>query len=205
MHNISFLDAAALQTVRNFAFMANNRNKIEFLKLPTVNEELCKNVIANVNKKLAENAEGRLFAVIQLCGKQFKVTTGDILVLEGYWAPSIGDKLRLDKVRIQHSIFRLKFNFLFFFRHHQVLLVGGEEFSLIGRPLVQPGLVDVQAIVIEKTIAHTRTVFKKKRRKQYTNIKFHRSAQSMIRINSITLNGNVNENIKPMPGQNIFQ
>lgn len=87
----------------------------------------------------------------------------------------------------------------------QVLLVGGEEFSLIGRPLVQPGLVDVQATVIEKTLAHTRTVFKKKRRKQYMNIKFHRTALSMVRINSITLNGNVNENLKPMPGQNIFQ
>lgn len=83
--------------------------------------------------------------------------------------------------------------------------MGGEEFSLIGRPLVQAGLVDVQATVIEKSIAHTRTNFKKKRRKQYTNIKFQRSANSMIRINSITLNGNVNENLGSMPGQHIFQ
>lgn len=82
--------------------------------------------------------------------------------------------------------------------------MGGEDFSLIGRPLVQPGLVDIQATVIEKTIAHTRTVFKKKRRKQYVNINFERVAHSMVRINSITLNGNVNENIKPMPGQNIY-
>lgn len=70
----------------------------------------------------------------------------------------------------------------------QILLAGGDKFTLTGRPLLQPNLVDVQATVIEKTIAHTRTTFKKKRRKQYMRIKFHRSAQSMIRINSITLN-----------------
>lgn len=73
----------------------------------------------------------------------------------------------------------------------QVLLVGGESFTLTGRPLVQSNLVDVQATIVEKTIAHTRTTFKKKRRKQYMRIKFHRSAQSMIRINSIKLNSQI--------------
>lgn len=68
-----------------------------------------------------------------------------------------------------------------------MLLAGGDSFTLTGRPLVQSNIVDVQATVVEKTIAHTRTTFKKKRRKQYMRIKFHRSAQSMIRINSITI------------------
>lgn len=86
-----------------------------------------------------------------------------------------------------------------------MLLVGGEEFSLIGRPLVQPNLVDVQATIVEKSISHSRTHFRKKRRKQYMNIKFHRSASTMIRVNSITLNGNIDENIQSMPGQNIYQ
>lgn len=76
----------------------------------------------------------------------------------------------------------------------QVLLVGGEEFTLIGRPLVQPGLVDIHATVIEKTIAHTKPHFRKKRRKQYQNIKFHRSAQSMIRINKIEFNRKISDN-----------
>lgn len=68
-----------------------------------------------------------------------------------------------------------------------MLLAGGDSFTLTGRPLVQSNIVDVQATVVEKTIAHTRTTFKKKRRKQYMRIKFHRSAQSMIRINSIAI------------------
>lgn len=47
---------------------------------------------------MSERAEGRLFAVIQVMGKQYKVTAGDILVFEGYWAPTIGDKIRMEKV-----------------------------------------------------------------------------------------------------------
>lgn len=42
----------------------------------------------------------RTFAVVQVCGKQFKVTTGDVIIIEGYWPPDVGDKLRLDKVRM---------------------------------------------------------------------------------------------------------
>uniref|UniRef100_A0A2M4AU60 Large ribosomal subunit protein bL21m n=1 Tax=Anopheles triannulatus TaxID=58253 RepID=A0A2M4AU60_9DIPT len=118
-----------------------------------------------INKQLETGTEGRLFAVVQLCGKQFKITTGDIIVVEGYWPPENGDRLRLDKV----------------------LLAGGSDFSLIGRPLLAPGLVDVQATIVEKTLSHTRTHFRKKRRKQYMRINFYRSQQTMIRINSIEI------------------
>lgn len=50
------------------------------------------------------------------------------------------------------------------------MLVGSKDFTLIGTPLLQDGLVDIYATVIEKTLSHTKTNFKKKRRKQYTNI-----------------------------------
>lgn len=52
----------------------------------------------------------------------------------------------------------------------QVLLIGGVDFTLIGRPLVQDGLVNVHATVIEKTLSHTKTHFRFKRRKQYRRI-----------------------------------
>ncbi|XP_052860559.1 39S ribosomal protein L21, mitochondrial isoform X2 [Anopheles cruzii] len=118
-----------------------------------------------VNKQLETGTEGRLFAVVQLCGKQFKITAGDIVVVEGYWPPENGDKLRLDKV----------------------LLAGSTDFSIVGRPLLAPGLVDVQATIIEKTLSHTRTHFRKKRRKQYMRINFYRTQQTMVRINSIEI------------------
>uniref|UniRef100_A0A1Q3FB87 Large ribosomal subunit protein bL21m n=1 Tax=Culex tarsalis TaxID=7177 RepID=A0A1Q3FB87_CULTA len=124
-------------------------------------------VVKAVNEQLATGSEGRLFAVVQLCGKQFKITSGDIIIVEGYWPPTNGDRIRLDKV----------------------LLAGGKDFSLIGRPLVPAGLVDVQATIIEKSLSHTKTHFRKKRRKQYMRINFFRAQQTMIRINSIELSG----------------
>jgi large subunit ribosomal protein L21 len=55
-------------------------------------------IITKVNKQLQQQREGRLFAVVHVCGKQFKVTTEDIIIIEGNWAPQIGDKLKLEKV-----------------------------------------------------------------------------------------------------------
>lgn len=104
-----------------------------------------------------------MFAVVQLCGKQFKVTAGDLILVEGFWEPTNGDRLKLDKV----------------------LLAGSQDFSLIGRPMLQKGLVEVQATVIEKSLSHTRTHFKKKRRKQYMRINFQRQPTTILRINSI--------------------
>lgn len=77
-----------------------NANKVEFLKSPIIEKNTCKSVIGNVNNLVNQQAEGRLFAVVHICGKQYKVTAGDIVVIEGYWAPTIGDKIRLEKVEI---------------------------------------------------------------------------------------------------------
>jgi hypothetical protein len=56
----------------------------------------------------------------------------------------------------------------------QVLLIGGTDFTLLGRPILPNDLVHVEATVVEKTLSHTKTVFRKKRRKQYmrTNCKY---------------------------------
>jgi large subunit ribosomal protein L21 len=93
-----------------------------------------------------------------------------VFVREGYWPPDAGDRISLDKV----------------------LLVGANDFTLIGRPLVQKGLVRVEATVIEKTLSHTKTHFRKKRRKQYMRINFYRIPQTMLRVNRIEIVGEVN-------------
>lgn len=105
-------------------------------------------IIDKVSHQIATKEQGRLFAVVHVAGKQFKITQGDLIVIEGYWPPEAGDKITLDKV----------------------LLLGASDFTLIGRPLVQRGLVQVTATVIEKTLSHTKTHFRKKRRKQYMRI-----------------------------------
>ncbi|KRT78945.1 hypothetical protein AMK59_6870, partial [Oryctes borbonicus] len=130
-----------------------------------VNEDeqkiLSEEIIQKVNKQIASREQGRLFAVVQVAGKQFKITEGDVIVIEGYWPPNVGDKISIDKV----------------------LLIGGMDFSLIGRPLVEQSLVNIHATVIEKTLSHTKTHFRKKRRKQYKRINFYRIQQTMLRIN----------------------
>lgn len=132
--------------------------------------ESTKDVIEECNNLIKKNAS-RNFAIVHLMGKQWRVTDGDLIVLEGYWPPSIGDKIKLDKV----------------------LLAGTKDFSLIGRPVVQPGLVDVTATVISKGLSHTRTHFKKKRRKQYMRINFQRSQQTILRINSVEIANKIND------------
>ncbi|KOB69912.1 39S ribosomal protein L21, mitochondrial [Operophtera brumata] len=132
--------------------------------------ETTKDVIATCNK-LAKEQASRNFAIVHLLGKQWRVTDGDLLVVEGYWPPNIGDEIRLDKV----------------------LLAGTKDFSLIGRPLVQSGLVDVTATIISKGLSHTRTHFKKKRRKQFMRVNFQRAQQTILRINSVEIGDKINE------------
>jgi large subunit ribosomal protein L21 len=54
--------------------------------------------ISKVNNQLLQQKEGRLFAVVHVCGKQFKVTTEDLIIVEGNWAPQVGDQIKLEKV-----------------------------------------------------------------------------------------------------------
>ncbi|XP_047021002.1 39S ribosomal protein L21, mitochondrial [Helicoverpa zea] len=132
--------------------------------------ETTKDVIAECNNLIKSNAS-RNFAIVHLLGKQWRVTDGDLVVVEGFWPPTIGDRIKLDKV----------------------LLAGTKDFSLIGRPIVQPGLVNVTATVISKGLSHTRTHFKKKRRKQFMRINFQRAPQTVLRINSVEIASKINE------------
>lgn len=91
-----------LQNVRNISLA--DEPKIEFLKPATVDPAACQDVIEQVNERIENQTEGRLFAVVQLCGKQFKVTSGDIIIIEGYWPPTTGDQIRLDKVSLDFRL-----------------------------------------------------------------------------------------------------
>ncbi|XP_020296557.1 39S ribosomal protein L21, mitochondrial [Pseudomyrmex gracilis] len=134
-------------------------------------ERICTDVTNEINNQIARNKVGRMFAVVQICGKQFKVTENDILIIEGGWPPTIGDRLKLEKV----------------------LLVGSSAFTLVGRPILNRELVSVDATVIEKTLSHTKTRFRFIPRKQYRRINFYRIQFTMLRINSIRINGNIDE------------
>ncbi|KAL2748330.1 hypothetical protein V1477_003615 [Vespula maculifrons] len=144
------------------------------VEVPEHNEEkekLMKDVIKEINKQIATDRVGRLFAIVHICGKQFKITENDIIIMQGYWPPTIGDKLKLEKV----------------------LLVGGTDFTLVGRPILNRELVSIDATVIEKTLSHTKYHFRMKKRKQYRRLNFYRIQHTMLRINSISINGNIDK------------
>jgi hypothetical protein len=54
-----------------------------------------------VNTSLERGDHGRLFAVVSIAGLQRKVTVEDVLVIETEFPPTVGDRLRLEKVCIK--------------------------------------------------------------------------------------------------------
>lgn len=126
-------------------------------------------VLAAVDR--AARRENRLFAVVHLCGKQFKVTDNDLILVDGYWPPNVGDRIRLQKV----------------------LLAGGRDFTLIGRPVLDPAAVSVTATVVDKDLSHTRTNLQRLKRKQFMRINFVRKEITMLRINSVQLTRDVSD------------
>jgi large subunit ribosomal protein L21 len=71
--------------------------KLQFLLLAEI--------ISKVNNQLLQQNEGRLFAVVHICGKQFKVTTEDLIIIEGNWAPQLGDQIKLEKVDVPVNLY----------------------------------------------------------------------------------------------------
>ncbi|CAH1798471.1 unnamed protein product [Owenia fusiformis] len=113
-----------------------------------------------------EHTLGRLFAVVQVFGKQRKVTPEDIIVVDNMMEADIGDKIRLEKV----------------------LLVGSQDFTLIGRPLLSRNMVNVEATVVEKTLEYVKIFFTYKKRKDVRKMRLTRQGQTFLRINSIEVN-----------------
>lgn len=123
-----------------------------------------------MNKQLERNEEGRLFAVIHISGRQIKVTQDDIIIVDNNsFAPLNGDKIKFEKV----------------------MLIGGADFTLVGRPLLSSSLVNVAGTIIEKDLSHTRTNFRKIPRKRHMRFRFYRTQLTMVRINEVEILGKV--------------
>ncbi|XP_041352553.1 39S ribosomal protein L21, mitochondrial-like [Gigantopelta aegis] len=119
-----------------------------------------------VNSALQSEDVGRLFAVVHIAGKQRKITTEDMILIQHYFPPNIGDRIRLEKV----------------------LMVGSKDFSLVGQPLLSRDVVRVEATVVEKTLSYYKTKFNYVRRKGFRRFNLIRSKYTMLVINSIEMN-----------------
>jgi len=110
----------------------------------------------------------QLFAVIQTGGKQYRVAPGDMIAI--------------DKIPVNVDT-QVKFQ--------KVLLVGGSDFTAVGRPIIPQTFV-TGTVCEQKRAAHV-IVFKKKRRKGYRRTRGHRQLVSVVRIDDIELSESVNE------------
>ncbi|KAB1251413.1 39S ribosomal protein L21; mitochondrial [Camelus dromedarius] len=116
-----------------------------------------------VNELIATGRYGRLFAVVHFAGHQWKVTSEDLILIEGALDVACGERIRLEKV----------------------LLVGADDFTLLGTPLLRKDLVRVEATVIEKTESWPKISMKFKKRKNYRKKRITVNPQTVLRINSV--------------------
>jgi len=116
--------------------------------------------------------EKSMFAVVKTGGKQYRVTPGDVVVVEKLLGAP-GDKIKLD----------------------HVLMVGEDGQSPeIGSPLV--GNNAVNCIILEQSRSAKILVFKKKRRKGYKRTKGHRQDHTVLRVLDINGKGMVKQKSK---------
>ncbi|XP_022094662.1 39S ribosomal protein L21, mitochondrial-like [Acanthaster planci] len=127
-----------------------------------VKREMPTDVIQRVESEI-QSCPSRLFAIVHLAGQQFKVTPHDLIQIQQHIVADVGERITLRKV----------------------LLVGGDNFTLLGRPLLSPEKVRVEATVIEKTKSQKIVVFKMKRRTRYRRYYEKYASLSVLRINSI--------------------
>jgi len=118
-------------------------------------------VVSKVNSVLS--SASRLFAVVQFSGRQWKVTSDDLILIENHLDAQCGDRIRMEKV----------------------LMVGGEDFTLIGRPLLGCHVVRVEATILEKTESWPKVVQRFRKRKRHERRTWMVQPQTVLRINTI--------------------
>ncbi|XP_072516521.1 large ribosomal subunit protein bL21m [Salminus brasiliensis] len=120
-------------------------------------------VVQKVNTLIKNGEYGRLFAVVHFASRQWKVTNEDLILIENHIEAECGDQIVLEKV----------------------LLVGGEDFTLIGKPLLSRDLVRVEATVIEKTESWPMVQMRFKKRHRFQKKRIIIQPQTVLRINTV--------------------
>jgi large subunit ribosomal protein L21 len=102
----------------------------------------------------------RMFAVVDIAGKQFTVTQNDKLIVPTL-NQKVGAKIRFDKV----------------------MMVGDDKNIMVGNPLVAGA--HVEATVLDHVKGPKLMVFKKKKRKGYRVKRGHRQRYTEVQISTI--------------------
>jgi len=144
-----------------------SRGTIDVLEDSNAEQSKTKEIIDNVNNQIANHSYGRLFAVVLMDKHQHKITSGDLLMCNHDVGASLGQVIRLDKA----------------------LLIGGKDFTLLGRPLVPRDGFRIVATVVEKNLSQHKVCYKFRKRTKTNNPKTRwiRDCTTTLRINSIEL------------------
>ncbi|CAL2037938.1 unnamed protein product [Caenorhabditis brenneri] len=123
-----------------------------------------KEVFKSISEQVDEKQRNRLFAVVYVNGRQWKVSDGDLINLEGNLPLNVGDEIKLEKV----------------------LMVGGANFSLFGRPLLDASSVSVDAVVVEKKTTNPELKYVHLNHHQTKFLNWKSDEATVIRIKSVT-------------------
>ncbi|XP_056264419.1 39S ribosomal protein L21, mitochondrial [Pseudoliparis swirei] len=122
-------------------------------------------LVSAVNRRIERQDFGRLFAVVHFASRQWKVTGEDLILIENHLEAGCGERIRMEKV----------------------LLVGAQDFTLMGRPLLAKDLVRVEATVIEKTESWPKVHMQFWKRHRFHRKRIIVQPQTVLRINGIEL------------------
>ncbi|KAI9173156.1 hypothetical protein H9P43_007287 [Blastocladiella emersonii ATCC 22665] len=108
---------------------------------------------------------GPYYALLEVKGRPYHVTRGDLLTLPRLKDVPLGAELVLDKVRE----------------------IGSAEVTLRGAPFVATSLASVKAVVVEHWLSAKRQTVKTKRRKGYKRTHGHRQHLTSLRITDVAV------------------
>ena len=115
-----------------------------------------------------------MYAVVVTGGKQYRVCPGDKIRVEKLNVEA-GESVCLDKV----------------------LVLGGEGETMVGAPYVEGAAVDAEVVANGK--ADKVIIFKYKAKKDYRKKQGHRQPYTELKINGISVNGEVKAKVKEAP------
>ncbi|GMR40926.1 hypothetical protein PMAYCL1PPCAC_11121, partial [Pristionchus mayeri] len=154
--------AAAAALRRGTAAAAMNQRRM------IATDSAPENLTAKIAPQLADERR-RLFAVVHVNERQWKVTSGDLIQLEGASPLEFGDKIKLEKV----------------------LAVGSADFSLFGRPLLPADQVTVEATVVERSHKNPELYYRHYNHHQTKIARWESTETTMLRIDSVRVSPSI--------------
>ncbi|CAJ0572539.1 unnamed protein product, partial [Mesorhabditis spiculigera] len=119
-------------------------------------------VTSKILKETADKSN-RLFAVVYVNERQFKITQNDLITLESTSPLQVGDKIKLDKV----------------------LAIGGSSFTVFGRPLLPSSSTNVTATVVEKTAKYPEAHYVHENHQRAHFLNWLSKEVTILRVNSV--------------------